>query len=199
MASHDLAALGKLVAHHHGWQAAKALKSYEMDDASRARLTAAALEVLQVFPNIAGACALMSAALAVRLERDLSAPIFVVAGTLSVENTPVFGGAAEIPAGTFGKSDLDWDGHVWVMVGPYIADVSIFRTAYSAQAPAQLSKHVELVFGPNKGLYVDQWKRTRQMGLNYQPRYVLSEGEVTALMGGAFQIIQAQQKSAAVD
>lgn len=198
MASLDLAALGQLVAHHHGWPAAKAFKSYQMDDADRAKLTAAALEVLRVFPKMPGACALMSAALAVRLEQDLSAPIHLVAGTLSVENEPVFGGGNAIPAGAFASRDLDWDGHVWVMIGPYVADVSIFRTAYSAYGPPRLSKHIDLVFGPNKGLYVDQWKRTRQMGLGYEPRYVLSEGEVTALMRGAFQVIQKQQDLATV-
>lgn len=134
----------------------------------------------------------MSAAFAVRLERDLSAPIAVVAGTLSVENVPVFGGIAAIPAGTFSRTDLDWDGHVWVMVGAYIVDVSIFRTAYSQHAPARLAKHVDLFFGPNKGLYVDQWKRTRQMGFRYELRYVLSEAEVTGLMRGAFHLIESQ-------
>jgi hypothetical protein len=199
MSSSDLATLGKLVAHHHGWQAAKAFKSFSMDDADRAKITAAALEILQVFPKTPGACALMSAALAVRLEQDLSAPIAVVAGALLVENEAVFGGAAAIPAGMFSKNDLDWDGHVWVMVGPYIVDISIFRTAYSAQAPARLAKHIDLVFGPNKGLYVDQWKRTRQMGLRYAPHYVLSEEEVTGLMRGAFHLIESRQRPASGD
>lgn len=199
MSSSDLATLGKLVAHHHGWQTAKAFKSFEMDDAVRAKITTAALEILQVFPKIPGACALMSAALAVRIERDLSAPIAVVAGALSVENEPVFGGEAAIPPGTFSKTDLDWDGHVWVMVGPHIVDVSIFRTAYSPHAPARLTKHIDLVFGPNKGLYVDQWKRTRQMGLRYEPHYVLSEAEVTGLMRGAFHLIESQQRRPAVN
>jgi len=62
-----------------------------------------------------------------------------------------------------------------VMIGPYVADVSIFRTAYSAYGLPRLSKHIDLVFGPNQGLYVDQWKRTRKAGLGYEPRYVLSE------------------------
>ena len=68
MASLDIAALGQLVAHHHGGPAAKAFKTYQMDNADRVKLTAAALEVLRVFPKMPGACDLMSAALAVRLE-----------------------------------------------------------------------------------------------------------------------------------
>lgn len=186
----DLAQLGILVAVHHGWPAAKVFKAYEMDNADRAKLTATALEVLNVFPKIPGACALMSAAFAVRLEQALNAPVQVVAGTLTVENKQVFGNRSDLPVNAFATENLDWDGHVWVMIGPYIADISIFRTAYSSYGPPRLSRHVDLVFGPNKGLYVDHWKRTRQMGLGYEPHYVLSEKEVTGLMGGAFQKIQ---------
>ena len=192
-AAQDLAALGKLVARHHGWQAAKAFKAYEMSDNDRARVTECALEVLRAFPPIPGACALMSAAFAVRLEQMLTAPVHVVAGTLLVENEPVFGLRAEIPAEVFTRGDLDWDGHVWVMIGPYIADISIFRTAYSRTGPARLSRHVDLTFGPNKGLYVDRWRHTRQLGLGYEPQYVLSEPEVTGLMRGAFQKVQEHQ------
>jgi len=76
------------------------------------------------------------------------------------------------------------------MVGPYVVDISIFRTAYSKQGPAKLSKHIDLAFGPNKGLYVDRWKRTSQLGLSYEPLYVLSADEVTRLMGGAYQVIK---------
>lgn len=76
------------------------------------------------------------------------------------------------------------------MVGPYVVDISIFRTAYSAEGPARLAKHLDLTFGPNKGLYVDHWKRTRHAGLTYEPQHVLSEDEVTTLMAGAFDIIK---------
>ena len=192
-AAQDIAALGKLIARHHGWQAAKAFKAYEMADADRAKVTDCALEVLRAFPPIPGACALMSAAFAVRLEQMLTAPVHVVAGTLAVENEPVFGRRAGIPPDLFTHGDLDWDGHVWVMVGPYIADISIFRTAYSRAGPARLSRHVDLTFGPNKGLYVDRWRHTRQLGLRYDPQYVLSEREMTGLMRGAFQKVQEHQ------
>jgi hypothetical protein len=45
------------------------------------------------------------------------------------------------------------------------------------------------VFGQDKGLYVDLWRRTRQSGLGYEPQYVLSREEVTRLMGGAYRLI----------
>lgn len=190
IAAQDLAQLGTLIARHYGWPAAKVFKAYEMSNNDRAAVTKCALEVLDVFPSIPGACALMSAAFAVRLAQMLTAPVHVVAGTLTVENEPVFGQRTGMPTGLFAAGDLDWDGHVWVMIGPYVADISIFRTAYSGQGPARLARHVDLMFGPGKGLYVDLWRHTRQLGLGYEPQYVLSEPEVTGLMGGAYHKVQ---------
>lgn len=190
MSKAGLAPLGKLIAVHHGWPAAKDFKAYRMDNAARAKISATALDILKVFPPIPGAGALMSAAFAVRLEEILSGPIHIVAGTLSVNGELVLGDRSAVLPGAFGHAHLDWDGHVWAMVGPYIADVSIFRTAYSRSGPAALSRHIDLVFGPNKGLYVDHWGRTRQLGLIYEPGYVLSRDEVNGLMGAAYQKIQ---------
>lgn len=187
----NLSALGKLIAAHYGWPAAKAFKSYQMDDAARAKVSAAALDILKIFPPLPAASAFMSAAFAVRLEEMLDGPIQVVAGTLSVNDEPVFGDRTPVPAGLFGQSEVSWNGHVWVMIGPYVADVSIFRTAYSRSGPAALSRHVDLMFGPNKGLYVDHWGRTRQRGLKYESSYVLSRDEVDHQMAGAYHTIRA--------
>jgi len=190
----DLIQLGTLVAAQHGWAAAKAFKAYEMPDVDKARLAACAVEILKVFPKAASedraASAWLSAALAVQLERHLSAPVQVVAGVLSVDGTPVHGRREPVdgPA-VFGAEDLHWSGHVWVMVGPYVADIAIFREAGSANCPAELARHVHSVFGPDKGLYVDHWRRTRRSGLGYEPQYVLSSEEVTRLMGGAYRLI----------
>lgn len=186
----DLSALGRLIAVHHGWSAAKAFKTYDMDDAARAKVSAAALDILKVFPPIPGASALMSAAFAVRLEEILGGPIQVVAGSLSVNGERVLGDRTPSISLPSSSENPGWNGHIWVMVGPYIADVSIFRTAYSRSGPASLSRHVDLTFGPNKGLYVDHWARTRQQGLQYEPNYVLSRDEVNSLMADAYHKIR---------
>ncbi|NWK96141.1 hypothetical protein DM806_10710 [Sphingobium lactosutens] len=187
----DLVHLGRLVAATHGWAAAKAFKSYGMSDTDRAGIAACAVRLLDVFPLVPNASALMSAAFAVQLERVLTAPVQVVAGTLCVEGEPVFGDRMPFDGHViFGSPNPDWHGHVWVMIGPHIADISIFRTAYSRFGPASLSRHIDLVFGPNKALYVDQWQKSRQRGLSYEPQYVLSEEEVTRLMGGAYERIE---------
>lgn len=192
--ANDIAQLGKRIAATHGWAAARAFKSYEMDDPDRASLSQCAIDLLRIFPSLPNASALMSAALAVSLERQIDAPIFTVAGTLLVEGSPAFGSGQPFDGPQiFGNANPDFDGHVWLMVGTYVVDISIFRTAYSSQAPAILAKHIDLFFGPNKGVYVDHWKRTRQQGLHYEPHYVLSADEVTNLMGGAFHAIRQAQ------
>lgn len=183
--------LSKLVAHHHGWEAAKAFKSYEMNEADQVRLSQCAIDLLKIFPPTPSPSALLSAALAVSLERHIKAPIHVVAGTLAVEDVPVFGDRQPFDGPTLFKSSIpDWDGHAWVMIGQYVVDMSIFRSAYSAEGPARLARHIDLNFGPEKGLYVDQWKRTRRVGLSYEPQYILSATEVTKLMGGAYHVIE---------
>lgn len=194
----DIAQLGRHIAAQHGWALAKAFKSYELNEADSAVLSRAAVELLRIFPSRPGTSAQMSAALAVSLERHLAAPICVIAGTLAVEGVPVVGDRQPFDGPqVFGDPDPEWNGHVWVMVGPYVVDISIFRTAYSAWGPAGLAKYVDLTFGPNKGLYVDLWKHTRQQGLSYEPQYVLTAEEVTGLMGGAYRLIeQARSKQA---
>lgn len=187
----ELAHLGKLVAATHGWPAARAFKSYEMTDADRGKIAASAVRLLDAFPAAANAAMILSAAFAVQLERLLAAPVQVVAGTLAIEGQAVLGDRMPFDGhAIFSTSNPQWHGHVWVMVGPYIADISIFPIAYSRSGPASLSRHVDLVFGPNKGLYVDPWLKSRQRGLGYEPQYVLSVEEVNRLMRGAYERIE---------
>ena len=133
----------------------------------------------------------MSGALAVQLEKALAAPVQVVAGTLAVEGVPVLGTRAPFNgAAVFGQAEPAFAGHVWVMIGATIIDISLFRTAYSAQGPARLARHVDLAFGPGKALLVDDWRHAGKLGLGYEPQYVLGAQEVTRLMGAAYQAIK---------
>lgn len=191
-----LAQLGTCIAAQHGWPAAKAFKAYHLTDADRAALSLCAIDLLNAFPKRANASALMSAALAVSLERRIAAPIQVVAGTLSVLGVPALGdrqpfdGAQVFAAKGSDGPDSNWNGHVWVMIGASIIDISMFRKAYAPDAPGRLSAYVERTFGPGKGLYVDAWKHSSQQGLGYEPQYVLSADEITSLMGEAFHVIK---------
>ena len=190
----DHTRLSRLIAGSHGWAAAKAVKSYEMNERDSAVLSKSAVDLLKIFPDVPGASALMSAALAVSLEGRLDAPVHEVAGALTVAGTVVYGDEAPFDVAKV-LNGSGWNGHVWVMVGDYIVDIALFRTAYSAQQPTLLSRHVHQTFGPGKALYVDLWKRTPRVGLLYDPLYVLSADEVTELMGGAYHTIK-QARSA---
>jgi hypothetical protein len=191
-AAKDLTDLGRLIAAQHDWPVAKAFKSYKMSDADRAVITTSAVSLLRIFPDAPNAGAQLSAAFAVQLERALPAPVQVIAGTLKVEGKAVFSGHFPIdrPA-ILSTGELRWGGHVWVMVGSHIVDIAIFRAAYSRHGPSTLSRHVDLAFGRDKALYVDDWKHSRRMGLGYEPHHVLSGAEITALMGGAYRRIEA--------
>ncbi|WP_206239215.1 hypothetical protein [Novosphingobium terrae] len=190
----DLAQLGKFVALHHGWAAAKAFKSSTLSPADGEAVAKAGFDLQRIFPATPDEAPLISAALAVRLEDALSAPAYVVAGTLAVEGVPVLGNRLAFdPAAAFAGETPAFNGHVWLMVGDIIIDIALFRLAYSAQGPATLSRHVDLAFGPGKALFVDRWKHAARLGLNYEPHYVLSSDEVTRLMGGAFHAIKAAQ------
>ncbi|PNU06887.1 hypothetical protein [Novosphingobium guangzhouense] len=186
----DLAQLGQRVAATHGWAAAKAFKAYTWTEPDQARIAGCAADLLKVFPQQPGTGILLSAALAVQLERHLDAPVHLVAGTLSIDGMPVRGNRASFDGPhVFGAEPPVWDGHVWVMVGAHIVDVAIFGLARSADCRPELARHVHSVFGPDKGLYADQWRRSRRMGLEYEPQYVLSDDEVNRLMTAAYHLI----------
>ncbi|WP_232492646.1 hypothetical protein [Novosphingobium kaempferiae] len=186
----DLAQLGQRIAATHGWPAAKAFKAYVWSDEDQALIAGCASDMLKVFPKEAGTEHLLSAALAVQLERRLQAPVHLVAGTLSLDGVPVRGNRQPFdgPA-VFATEQPAWRGHIWVMVGPHIVDAAIFRLANSPDCPPALARHVHSVFGSDKGLYADQWRRSRRLGLEYEPQYVLSGDEVDRLMGAAYRLM----------
>lgn len=184
----DLIQLGKLVAQAQGWDEARAFKGFEMTDADRARIAGSAVDLLKVFPRAPGSGAQLAAAFAVQLGRVLDAPIEVVAGTLTVDGVPVLGRRQPVTAADVCADGFD--GHVWVMVGPNIAELALFRRANERDCPPLLARHVHSVFGHDKGLYVDQWRKARKQGLGYEPQCVLGTEAVDALMAGAFRLIK---------
>jgi hypothetical protein len=191
--SQELLQLKKMIALSNGWPVAKAFEAYVLGGDDKSTIASKAVDVLRIFPTMPGACALMSAIFAAHLERTLQPPILVVAGTLSIKDQPVFGDGKPFDGNAvFSKNDLDWDGHVWVMIGQYIADISIFRTAYSTKSPPLLANHINSTFGSGRGLYLDRWRNTRRLGIGYHPQYVLTYDQVTSLMKGAEQIIKNQ-------
>ena len=153
------------------------------------KLASAGFEVLRAFPGRApGACALMSAVFSVALENKVTRRGYVVAGSLYVGDTRVFGEDHALDGrARFSQSELSWDGHAWLVFGNLLADVSIFRTADSGKGPPVLSAHIHREFGSGRGLMIC---RTDDTGdLRYVPEYVLTQDQVDALFRGARRLI----------
>ncbi|MET3472181.1 hypothetical protein ABIC78_002716 [Novosphingobium sp. 1529] len=172
-ASLALTRLSRLIAASHSWETARTFKAWSPSEDDKALMATRAQDVLKVMAGKDVTAPMLGAAYAVHLARALTAPIMVVEGTLSV--------AGEVVA----------DDHGWVMIGPWVADMALFSRAYAPDAPPRLAGHVLRAFGPNKGLFCDAWRRTARLGLGYDPRRVLTEAEVTALVGEATAALRA--------
>ncbi len=172
-ASLALTRLSRLIAASHSWETARTFKAWSPSEDDKALMATRAQDVLKVMAGKDVTAPMLGAAYAVHLARALTAPIMVVEGTLSV------------------AGDVVADDHGWVMIGPWVADMALFSRAYAPDAPPRLAAHVLRAFGPNKGLFCDAWRRTARLGLGYDPRRVLTEAEVTALVGEATVALRA--------
>lgn len=170
--------------------AADTWSKFTVGAADKLVLHEAALKVLKVFPGrIPGQCALMSALYSLALAKLGSQRGYVVAGSLYIGDKRVFGEDKEFDGRElFSKSDLDWDGHAWVVYGDWLADVSVCRTA-DAGSPRILSKYIANELGKGKGLLACRMAAMAPTGIRYVPQYVLTQDEVDAVGRGALSMI----------
>lgn len=179
----------ELIRQSHSESAAAAYQAFVPTDAHIQQMQDTGREVLNCFPTLPGGCAVMSALYgAILQERMKGAVVHVVAGSLAVNGTAVFGsGAGNIDWNkVFGNSNASWDGHCWVMCGDWIADISLFRTAYSNKSPPALAQYVRREFGEGRGLLITK----SDQELRYEPHYVLTDAQITALGRGAVHLIE---------
>jgi len=179
--------LSDLIALSHTAAAAETYRTFVPTDAQLRVLADTGRDVLLHFPVMPAACAMMSAFYAARLQTNTHAPVYVVAGALSIGTTCLFGKDADARdwRSAFSESNPSWDGHCWVMFGNLIADISIFRTAYPQYTPPPLARYVAERFGRGRGLLIGTAAETGKLGFHYKPQYVLTEGQITALISGA--------------
>jgi hypothetical protein len=175
-----------LIAASFGAQAAYAWAKFEPSQDQLQTLASVGREVLTMFPTMPGACAMMSAVYSLRLEKLGAPAAYVFAGSLFVGDTRVFGDDGSIDWKTrFSASNPSWDGHAWIVHGNLLADISVFRTAYSKFSPPLLTAHVQQEFGKGKGLMICKMEDAVKSGLRYEPLHVLTQDEVDALGRGA--------------
>jgi hypothetical protein len=159
------------------------------DDETKQRLAAVGHDVLVVCRPMPGACIMMSALYAFRLREKYGEPADVVAGSLFVGSSRVFGADGDFDGECFSRTSLDWDGHAWVTLAGFLADVSVFRTAYSSGSPPALAAHVRAEFGTGKGLFICRIGDEAKSGLGYEPLYVLRREQVETLARGALAML----------
>ena len=147
--------IGKLIAESYGAESANAYRAFEPAASELDDLSEAGQTLLRVFPQLPGACLMMSALYEVGIRAVTKSPVYVVAGSFSVKGVRIFGDDSDIDGAVrFSKSDQTWDGHAWLVFGNYLADVSVFRTAYSSKCHPLLRTHVIAEFGVGRGLLV---------------------------------------------
>ncbi|WP_156918354.1 hypothetical protein [Bradyrhizobium sp. Cp5.3] len=170
--------------------AANAWSKFTVGEADKRVLNEAALKVLKIFPGrMPGQCALMSALYSLALEKLGSQRSYVVAGSLYIGDKRVFGEDNEFDGKElFSNSNVDWDGHAWVVYGDWLADVSVCRTA-DAGTPRILSKYIAKELGKGKGLLASRMAAIDPSGIRYVPQYVLTQDQVDAVGRGALAII----------
>lgn len=173
--------IDKLIAATHSKSAARVHRHYVPARSDIERAGSIGRDVLGQFDRIAGACTGLSAVYATELSRIAGLTAYVVAGTLFADGRRVFGDGRPFDGkAVFSTSSMSWDGHVWVMIGAYIADISIGWTARLG-GPAPLASLVSREMGPNAGLIILKWQDAPLSGLTYSPQYVLTDEQVAVL------------------
>jgi len=172
---------------------AEAYSSFSPSDAEFEAVKSVVKDVLIIVPPAAGACTYMSALLAVGLERFVAGPIYVVAGSLMAGTQRVFDSETTKDWSTvFSASNPSWDGHCWVVLGEWIIDVSVCRTAYSPKSPPALAQVVRSAFGTGRGAIIHKLEAAAEDGLRYEPRYILTANEVDVLAASAWKLFGAE-------
>lgn len=164
---------------------ASRLEAYAFNDRARDALAQAGRELLTEYLPTPGACALMSALYAEAIQAMVDDPVHVVAGTLDADGKRVFGKTPLAKTATlFLRSDLDWDGHMWLMIGDRVADISLLRTTKDPNAHPALKRLAAREFGASTGLVIWSIGDALDAGLRYDPGYVLTRAEISGLANG---------------
>ncbi len=165
---------------------AAALSACAFDEPVCQAVGLAAKAILTDYLPMPAACAMMSALFAEMIKARIDHPIHVVAGTLDADDVRVFGRTPLARGPTpFLRCDLDWDGHMWVMVGDRLADISLLRTAQFLKPTSPLRRLATREFGGFTGLMAWTAEEALESGLRYTPSYVLTVPEIDGLAQSA--------------
>src|SRR5262249_6205703 len=133
---------------------------------------------------------LMSAAYIWALEKLGSHPAYLVAGDLYIGDKRIFGEDGVFDGKKFfSESNMDWNGHAWVVYGDWIAEVSILRTSRGGKLHS-VQSYVAKTFTPTTGLFCCQMDTMGGSKFRYMPEYVLPLEQVEGLQRGALAMTE---------
>lgn len=170
-------------------------KIYQVTRADAKEIIDMGHHILSQFPSLPNCCAPMSALWAATIRDHTSIPTHLIAGNLSLQGQCIFGNDVKVNniIDPFSSSNSNWDGHCWVSFGNVIGEISLFRTAYATGTPNWLKERVLKLFGEERGLILGEWAYLSNLGLQYQPKSVATDDQITGLVKGAIQIMQGEE------
>lgn len=172
----------------HSREATQQFRNYELNDRAWGIFKEMSRGMLTAVRPEGSSCVIMSALLATALEEPLGTVVPVVAGALKLDGEYMYGSHRAVDGRrVFSENGADWDGHCWILLGNYIVDISLGRTARQGHCRAPLARRVLSAFGEHVGMIAVTESSVRETGLLYLPRYVLTPDQVLANAGGAMQ------------
>jgi len=167
--------VSELIAETYGPEEAQRHLSSEISRADRERAEEAGDVVLTRSRVASRFCIYLSAMWTAILRDVFSLPAYCVTGDLRVRGQLVFGSSDPMVARTPGISNEQWDAHCWLVLGPYLGDASIFRTAYAQSDRSNLKQAIVEQFGLGCGLMLMRDPEWLAEGFEYIPKYVLPD------------------------
>ena len=188
--------LSELIKSSYSENEASKYVEYCLKDQDYGLIVDLAEKVLSDFPAIHNCCAPMSAIWTAMIRHYTDIPVHMVAGSLDMRGKRIFGHTMNTDdmSQTFSESNLDWQGHCWVVFGDCIGDISLFRTAYSEHTPEWLGEMISSQFGEGRGMLLGTPSQLLKYGLVYTPSYVLQDSEITGLLSSVEFIVNQQKR-----
>jgi hypothetical protein len=177
--------LGKVLKESLNAEGIKRFIRYKLTNDDKRFIVETALEVLKNCPPLAFNCAAMSSIWSAIIKDNSSIPVSVIAGNLSWMNKKIFSCNRNIP---FSNNPITinevWDGHCWLELGGFIADISLGRTVKYGNVPNDFRNNLKELFGVNFGLICAEPDTLGLKGLNYTPSYSLTDQQINGLING---------------
>lgn len=180
----------ELITKYSGRDVALQYRNYHISDYDLRYIKSAAEYTLEQSPDSPGNCASMNAVLAIQIIENTTIPTFLVAGRLVFKGCIIFGGQSEmihLARNDFKLehiTDNRWDGHIWIVAGDYVIDISFLHTACAESSPGWLKQMMVGKFDPlNRNQYILCTKnQLKDLDLHYKPQRILNGEEIESLV-----------------